>query len=253
VDESWRTAISTYDTNRILIRGHPIEELMERVSFGDLTFLLLSGRLASPKEARLWNAILVAVAEHGPTPPSTMAARVIASGNRRAAEAAVAGGLLAIGDAHGGAGEEAMRMLYEGLRAGEAQPLYAVAEEVVARYRAQGRRVPGIGHRVHHPDPRTVVLWRMAREEGVAQDSITLMEGIAEAASRSAGRVLPVNVDGALAAILVGMEFPPEVGKLAFLLGRCAGIAAHVLEEWTRERPMRIRVPFTYDGPPATG
>ncbi len=251
MQEPWRTAISTYDRNRILLRGYPIEDLMRKVGFGEVAFLLLRGRLPTPSEAKLWNAILVAVSDHGPTPPSTMAARVIASGNRRAPEAAVAGGLLAIGDAHGGAGEEAMRMLYGGLERmrTEELPYEAVAERIMAEYRSRGQRIPGLGHRVHDPDPRTVVLWEMAQEEGVAASAIALLQAIAEAASRAAGRSLPVNVDGALAAVLVGLEFPPEVGRLVFLLGRCAGIAAHVLEELVRERPMRIHVPFVYDGP----
>jgi citrate synthase len=73
------------------------------------------------------------------------------------------------------------------------------------------------------------------------------MRAVAAVLAKSA-RPLPVNVDGALAAVLVDMSFEPAVAKIAFLLGRCAGIAAHVLEELTRERPMRIEVPFVYDG-----
>ncbi|MGH2452165.1 MAG: citryl-CoA lyase [bacterium] len=246
--EPWRTAISTFEPNRILIRGRPVEALMAGGNFADVAFLLLRGRPPSAAESRVWNAMLIAVADHGPTPPSTMAARVIASGNRRAVEAAVAGGLLAVGDAHGGAGEETMRMLRQGLAliADERLTVPAAAERVAETYRRRGERIPGVGHRVHTRDPRTETLWTLAQEAGLAGAAVELMRAVAAAARPE--RPLPVNVDGALAAVLVEMGFEPAVGKIVFLLGRCAGISAHVLEELTREKPMRIEVPFVYDG-----
>jgi citrate synthase len=245
----WRTAISTFEPNRILIRGRPVEELMAGGNFGDVAFLLLRGRAPTAAESRLWNAVLIAVSDHGPTPPSTMAARVIASGNRRAVEAAVAGGLLAVGDAHGGAGEAAMRLLRRTLAMITDHGLTAesASDRLVDEYRSRGERIPGIGHRVHTRDPRTDALWAIARDAGLAGGAIEVMGAIATSLSRS-GTPLPVNVDGALAAVLLDLGFEPAVGKIAFLLGRCAGIAAHVLEELTRERPMRIEVPFVYDG-----
>jgi citrate synthase len=247
--EPWRTAISNVEQNRILIRGRPVEELMAGGNFADVAFLLLRGRLPTAAESRTWNAILIAVADHGPTPPSTMAARVIASGNRRAVEAAVAGGLLAVGDAHGGAGEATMHILRRALAMIRDQGITAesVADRLVDEYRSRGERIPGIGHRVHTRDPRTEALWAIARDAGLAGEAIEVMRAIAAALSKS-GTPLPVNVDGALAGVLVDMGFEPAVGKIAFLLGRCAGIGAHVLEELTRETPMRIEVPFVYDG-----
>ena len=248
--EPWRTAISTYEPNRIRIRGHAVEELMVRGNFADVAFLLLRGRLPDPPESRVWNAILTASADHGPTPPSTMAARVIASGNRRAPEAAIAGGLLAIGDAHGGAGEEAMEMLRRALTTirEEGRSVDEAARALLDSYRTARRRIPGVGHRVHTRDPRTDALWTLAAEAGLSGKAVELMRTIAVVLSK-ADRPLPVNVDGALAAVLVDMGFEPAVGRIAFILGRCAGIAAHVLEELTREKPMRIEVPFVYDGP----
>ena len=101
---------------------------------------------------------------------------------------------------------------------------------------------------MHTNDPRTDALWTLSAEAELAGKAVELMRSIAAALSK-ADRPLPVNVDGALAAVLVDMGFEPAVGRVAFILGRCAGIAAHVLEELTREKPMRIEVPFTYDGP----
>ena len=67
---------------------------------------------------------------------------------------------------------------------------------------------------------------------------------------REAGKVIPINIDGALAAILVDLGFPPAFGKLVFIIGRVAGISAEVAEEYEREKPMRIRIPVEYDGRP---
>ena len=246
----WRSAITAFDRERISTKGWPIEELLTWGNYADVAFLMLSGRRPTESESRLFNAVLIASADHGPTSPSTLAARVIASGNRRALEAAIAGGILAIGDAHGGAGEEAMQMLRDGLQqlSGGADR-DQVAADIVARYASTGRRLPGLGHRFHDKDPRTAVLWALSAKAGLPQEPIDLMAAIETALAARLNRLLPVNVDGAIAAVLVSMDFMPAVGRIAFILGRCAGIATHALEELTRERPMRIKFPYRYDGP----
>lgn len=249
----WRTAITDFGNGRIGIRGVPIEQLMGWGSFGAVVFLLLCGRAPSEAEGKLFNAMLIASCDHGPTSPSTLTARVIASGNRRAPEAAVGGGLLAIGDAHGGAGEAAMVMLYEALREqGAGGDVDAIATSLVDRMRGAGQRLPGLGHRFHDADPRVAALWRQADDLGVAQDAIAMMRVIERALEAACGKRHPVNIDGAIAAVLAGLRCEPIIGRLLFLIGRCAGIAAHVREELTRESPMRIRFPYVYDGPPAT-
>ena len=248
--DAWRTAITAFDNERIVIRGRSVEELMGTGSFGDAAFLLLNGRSPSRAESIVWNAVLIASCDHGPTSPSAFAARVIASGNRRAPEAAVGGGILAIGDAHGGAGEDAMAYLKQGLgrmRGGVARE--DAAHEIVLRYREEGRRLPGLGHRFHAVDPRTERLWALSNEHGLAGDGIGLMRAVETAARDIIGRSLPVNVDGAIAAALVDLGLEPPIARMAFILGRTAGIAAHVLEELAREQPMRLRFGFTYDGP----
>ncbi|HYB71795.1 MAG TPA: citryl-CoA lyase [Candidatus Sulfotelmatobacter sp.] len=250
--EPWRSALTSYDRDQILIRGRPIQELMGAGNFADAAFLLLSGRAPTPGESRLWNAILTACADHGPSSPSALAARVAASGNRQSVSAAVAAGVLAIGDVHGGAGQQAMEMLVDGLARAERQGASpeAVAERIAAEHAEAGRRIPGLGHRIHGTDPRTTVLFDLARAAGVSGRAVGLLQHLQAAASRRAGKGLPINIDGALGAVLLDLGFPPDVGHVAFLLGRVAGIAAHVLEERAREKPMRIRIPFTYDGPP---
>ena len=249
--DNWRTAIATSDGDHIWIRGYDVTALMTRSGFTETIFLLHQGRLPSPGETRLLNAILVGVADHGAGAPSCATARLAASGNRQSLSAAIAAGILAIGDEHGGAGSACMEMIGAGidLAAKEGISLEEAAGRVCQEARAQKRRLPGMGHRVHTTDPRTAVLFAMARENGLAGKGITFIEAL-EQKLRDAVKPLPINIDGALAAVLYDLGFPSAFGKLVFIIGRVAGLTAEVAEEYTREKAMRIRIPVTYDGVP---
>jgi citrate synthase len=249
--DPWRTAIVNAADGRIRLRGFDITALMTRATFTDTLFLLHRSELPTPDERALLDAILIGVADHGAGAPSCAAARLAASGNRQSLSAAVAAGLLAVGDEHGGAGSLCMEVIAAGIALArrESLSLEEAAARTVAELRASGRRMPGLGHRVHSTDPRTKVLFDMARERNVAGDGITFIEAV-EAALRAQGKTLPINIDGALAAVLHDLGFPPPFGKLVFFVGRMAGLTAEVAEEYAREKPMRIRIPVEYDGPP---
>jgi len=248
--EPWRTAIATSDATGIWIRGRDLTSLMKDATFTDLIVLLHLGRLPSPGERRLLDALLIGVADHGAGAPSCAAARLAASGNRASLSAAVAAGVLAIGDDHGGAGSNCMELIAQALEAGKRDGLTpaAAAMRTVDATMAAKRRIPGLGHRVHTTDPRVKVLFEMARAEGIAGDGILFMEALeAQAAKRI--KTLPMNIDGALAAILHDMGFPPPAGRFMFIIGRVAGLTAEVAEELAREKPMRIKFDVHYDGP----
>ncbi len=249
--EPWRTGITTSDETSIFIRGYNIASLMTEATFTDTIFLLHQGRLPSREERRLLDAILIGVSDHGPAAPSAAAARIVASGNRRSMEAAVAAGVLAMGDAHGGAAFDCMQMIGDGIALAhrESIPLSEAARRIAADAKSERRRLPGIGHRVHTEDPRTRVLFGMAQASGVAREGIAFMKALEEAA-REQIRPLPINIDGALSGVLYDLGFPPPVAKLIFIIGRVAGVTAHVMEECTREKPMRVKIPVEYDGPP---
>jgi citrate synthase len=249
--ESWRTAIANSDETHIWIRGYDIAALMKRASFADLFYLLHRSRLPAPGERRLVDAMLIAVADHGAGAPSCAAARLVASGNRVSLSAAVAAGLLAIGDEHGGAGSACMEMIAGSVERArrEGVSVREAAGQAVTAAVAERRRLPGLGHRVHTTDPRVSVLFDMARETGLAGDGITFVLAL-EAEARARIKPLPINVDGALAAVLHDLGFPPAAGQFLFMIGRVAGLTAEVAEEHARERPMRIRIPVTYDGAP---
>jgi citrate synthase len=124
-----------------------------------------------------------------------------------------------------------------------------VADQTVQNALAAGQRLPGLGHRAHKVDPRTAVLFGMARQANLAGEGIAFVEAL-EAAIRRHGKTISINIDGALAAILHDLGFPPPFGKLLFIIGRVAGLSAEVAEEYERETPMRVKIPLTYDGPP---
>ena len=249
--EPWRTAIATYDDDHIWVRGYDVTALMAQKTFSDTIFLLHQARLPNDGERRLLDPILVSVADHGAGAPSCATARLAASGNRQSPSAAIAAGVLAIGDEHGGAGSSCMEIIAAGLELANERSISIAdaARKTVEDSVARKKRLPGLGHRTHSTDPRTAVLFQMARESGVAGRGIEFMEALGQAASEMI-RPLPVNVDGALAAVLHDLGFPPVFGKLVFIIGRVAGLTAEVAEEYAREKAMRIRIPVNYDGVP---
>ena len=249
--DNWRTAIATSDDTHIWMHGYDVTDLMTRADFTDTIFLLHRGRLPNNGERRILNAILIAVADHGSGAPSCATARLAASGNRQSPSAAVAAGVLAIGDEHGGAGSLCMEMIAAGVALAEREsiPILEAARKVADDAVANRKRLPGLGHRVHATDPRKAVLFKLAADAGVSGQGVAFMEALEQAAHEKI-KPLPMNVDGALAAVLYDMGFPPLFGKLIFIVGRVAGLTAEVAEEYAREKAMRIRIPVTYDGVP---
>src|SRR5437764_9559460 len=149
--EMWRTAIVDAGPTHLRVRGHDVPTLMREATFTDLIFLLHHDRLPSPGERRLLDAILIGVADHGAGAPSCAAARLAASGNRQSPAAAVAAGVLTIGDEHGGAGSGCMELIAAGV---ERSRFESISIDEAARHvgdEAKGvkKRLPGFGHRVH--------------------------------------------------------------------------------------------------------
>jgi citrate synthase len=250
--DSWRSAITDADGNRIIVRGHDLVSLMQHGTYADVVALLLGGHKPDEGERRLIDAILIGIADHGAGSPSAATARMAATGNRQAPEAAVAAGILAIGDAHAGAGTACMVIIAGALEraAREARSVAEIARATAVDARAAGRRLPGLGHRIYREDPRTTVLFAIAKQYGKAGQGVAFMRALESAVAETV-KPLPINIDGAIAAVLHDLGYPAEAAKLIFIVGRTAGLAAHVMEEYTRERPMRVRIPVIYDGPPA--
>jgi citrate synthase len=250
---TWKSEITLIEPNKVAVRGYPIDQLMGRISFGEMVYLVLKGELPTPEIGKLMDAILVSSVDHGTTPPSALAARTIASGGAPLTTG-IAGGIMTINRHHGGAIEGCMRVLNELVAYQEAKGCDALtaAREKMAEFRAKKMRVPGYGHRVHSADPRTRRLFALADETGVAGKYIGMADALRQAMKESLNRDLPMNVDGGIAAVLCELGFPPELGNGFFAISRTVGLTAHVYEEQTRERPMRKISPTAqeYDGPP---
>jgi len=178
--DAWRTAIVDSRDGHIRIRGYDIGTLMTGKTFTDTIFLLHKGEIPTAAERRIMDAILTAIADHGSGAPSCAAARLALSGNRQSLSAAVAAGILAVGDDHGGAGSGTMELIADGLALAREQSLSLddAARRVVMEAREQGRRLPGFGHRVHHTDPRTTILLELAAEGGVSGDGVQFIHAI---------------------------------------------------------------------------
>ncbi|MHA2073451.1 MAG: citryl-CoA lyase [Candidatus Hodarchaeales archaeon] len=239
--KKWETKITSVKPNELLVRGYPLDELIGDISYAAGIFLILRGELPSPSEERVINAILVALIDHGVTAPSAVTARSVASCGVPITTA-MASGILAVGDHHGGAGERCMEFLQNELKT-DIKDIPQLAKKVVEKTRAQKIRIPGFGHRFHTNDPRTTKLLQVAEEAGISGKYAHFAKLISEELSKQSGRSLPLNVDGAIGALLADMNFPPELGKAFFAISRITGITAHILEEVTTQRPMRTIMP----------
>jgi len=248
----WKTAITDVKPNHICLRGYPMEELMGKVSFAQAAYLALKGELPSPEAGKLIDAIFVSSVDHGASPPSVLAARTVASTGAEL-NAAIAAGILAISRYHGGAIEEGMKLFLRIAREREktGKDEEQVILDVLKEMKDKKQRASGFGHRIHTQDPRTEKLFSLAEELGIAGQFVRIARGVEKMLERLTGKKLPINVDGAIAALLCELEISPEIGNAFFIISRVPGLVAHVHEEKTRMRPMRKIDPrdYEYDGP----
>ncbi len=248
----WKSSITKVEPNHLVTKGYRQQDLMGNIPFPHVVYLLVTGKLPNKAHGKMMDAILTACIDHGVTSPSPMAARVVASGGVPL-PSAVAAGILSIGDAHGGAIEKGACFMQAGVNRmkEEGCSIDEMAKVLVAESREKHQRILGFGHRVHSEDPRTVRLFALADELDITGDHIKLAEAIEKELKSSLKKKLPINVDGAIAAVISDMDLDWRLGKAFFLLGRVAGLTAQVYEEQTRFKPMRkmFSVDCEYDGP----
>ncbi len=250
--EKWKTAITHIAPNEIRLRGYPVEELMGRRSYAEVAWLALKGELPTPAQGRMLDAIFVSSVDHGVTPPSCLAA-ITAASTGAPVNAALAAGILSINKHHGGAIENCMQIVREAnvLKAEKGLSTDEAAAELVADYLGQKERLAGFGHRFHTRDPRAVRLFELADETGVSGEHVEMARALETQLQTQSGKDLPLNVDGAIGAVLLELGFEPEIANAFFIVARLPGLLAHVLEEWERQKPMRRIDPsaWEYDGP----
>ncbi|UCD18583.1 MAG: citryl-CoA lyase [Candidatus Zixiibacteriota bacterium] len=247
-DQQWHSSITEIGPGKIRVRGYHITDIMEKLNFAEAVFLILKGELPNRAESEMMRAILVSSIDHGCSPPSVLGARnVIAGGNPL--NAAIAGGVLVIGDSHGGAIENAAKIMQRWAKKEGA--IKKLADDLVDYILENKIRMPGFGHRLHNVDPRTIKLFEIAKRCGFSGRHIELCIAIEKALEEKLGRKLPINVDGGIAAVISDMGFDWRLGKGFFIISRVPGLVAQAYEEMTREKPMRElgNRNFSYDGP----
>jgi len=214
----WKTEISSSGEDAV-IRGEKLEQVMD-MEFADAIWLLLKGEKPGEKESELFNTILSSSIDHGVGNPSTVSARTIQSGGNDM-NTSVAGGILSLGDSHGGAIEECMQILQS----------EKTARQIVEEYLQNGENIPGIGHKVYDDvDPRAQKMLEKAEKLELSGESVDKMKEIKTVfAEKKVDLVM--NVDGATAAVMSDLGWEPELGKGFFIIARTPGIVAHVREE----------------------
>jgi citrate synthase len=226
-----RSELGWSTPDRIVVRGKDLPgELLGRINLGDMAFLELMGRVPTPQESTVFNAILVTLVEHGIT-PSALAARLTYAGAPESLQAAVAAGLCGLGTVFVGSMEGVAKMLADALPRDRAKTattaeLEAIARDTVATWRAQKRPIPGLGHPIHKPvDPRTVRLFELAKECGFYGRYCALMEEIAKT------RNITLNATGAIGALACELGLDWKIVKGLGVMARAVGLVGHLLEE----------------------
>lgn len=237
-----RSNITRATADSVHVHGQDLTELIGKVNLGDFAFLELFQRLPDERESILVNAMLVSLVEHGVT-PSVIAARMTIMGAPESLQGAVAAGLMGLGNTFVGTIEGAARVCQQELpdggrhgitaqdRLGDDE-ITALAIKIVDEHKATGKTLAGIGHPVHKPvDPRAQRLFALSAELGYDDSGPRLMTAISTVASERSGKILPVNVTGAIGALSATLGIPWNVARGLGVMARAVGLVGHLLEE----------------------
>jgi citrate synthase len=237
----WKTSISRVESDRIITRGYRQEELIEKITFPEMVYLLLKGELPPENHANMLQSVLVSFCDHGVTPPSTQVTRLMASAGSPI-NACVSGGILSFGEHHAGALERCMNVLQSALEdidweGSTVNIVKHVAQELVDEYLQNRKKIPGYGHRFHQKDPRPPKLIELASKNNCFGIHTQLALNIEEILLKT--KNIKMNIDGANAGILSDMGFKSEIGTGIFMIGRLPALVAHANEEKNREIDFR--------------
>ena len=251
-EEWWATSIIEMRPGMIRYRGYAIEDLIGRISFPAMIWLMLRGELPSEGQADLLGTALMAAVDHGPQAPSIAIARMAATCGV-GINNAMASAINVLGDVHGGAGEQCVE-IYQAIaaRMEGGQALAAAVEAELAALAERGIKfVPGFGHRFHPIDPRAPRLLEVveaAAAEGVVDGRFAAIgRAVEEAlARRKGGKRIPMNIDGATAVIYAELGFPPPLCRGLFVLSRSVGALAHAWEQMQAGERNKGPIPRRY-------
>jgi citrate synthase len=227
------THIANATAEDVFVRGKSLcADLIGKVNFTEMTYFQVTGKMPSAAQARVLDACLVALMEHGLT-PSVLATRLTYGSSPEAMQAAIAAGILGVGSVFVGTVEGCAALL---ARIVASSAVEKEAKAIADDHRAGKRAVPGFGHPLHKPDdPRAPVILRVAQDSGVAGAHVAALRALAAAVDAAAGKHLTINATGGIAAALLDAGIPAEIMRGFAILARCAGLVGHVREE--QERP----------------
>ncbi len=259
----WDTSIIRVRRNELMIQGYPLEQLMGRVTYGEMAHLMITGELPRSKEIQtLLDALLVAVCDHGANSPA-VATSIMAATCGIPLNCVIASGMNLLGEIHGGPIEAATRLFYRADR--EIRETGKSTERVVGelcREYLEGKDyVPGFGHPVHDRDPRVIRLFELvneARECGAVTggflDIARMFEKVLPAVFSK--KKIPINIDGGGAVVLCEVGIPAGAAMGFVCLSRGLGLMAHGFETLSRRERLKAPMPpnllseeMTYSGP----
>lgn len=251
----WRTAISRARSGEILVRGYPIEEIIEKLTSTEAHWLLLQGELPTPQQADIFDVLLRSGMDQQLISSAASATRFAASASRNPVSA-VAAGMLATGVVTGSP-LPAMEMLYEAsesMAATGSTPAEA-ARGVVADYRARRELIPGLGHPTHRGgiEPRAEAVRRAVMAKGGWGQHCQLLDAIHAELEQALGRSVTINLAGMIAAVYCDLDFDPLVAEGVSALEYGWALIAHAVEEIRDGVPLRIipdALGTVYTGPP---
>lgn len=228
-DLSFQTTVSGRTKDGLVLRGQSLEKLIAEADFVSTLFLSITGREPTAGETKMLNALLVAAIDHGIEPASGFVPRVVAaSGNDILT--AMASTILALGPYHGGAITSAMKVFQTFSPA--LSDIELACSELVSEYKNGGVRIPGYGHPLYKTeDPRSQQLLKIAQAAKLDPFYPNVAQILEQVIESRYKKRLVLNVDGAMAAILVAMNFPAQSGNAIFAVARVAGSVAHIIEE----------------------
>jgi len=259
VEDWWRTEIIDMKPGEIRYRGYAIEELIGNVGFVEMIWLMMRGELPAKGQAELLEIALMSAVDHGPQAPGIAIARMSATCGV-GLNNALASGINALGDVHGGAGEQAVDF-YNEIRAdmNNEDDLDLIVERILDNFFSAGNKyVPGFGHRFHPVDPRAPRLLELvdrAADAGqVTGEYAAIGRTIEASLERLKGRRIPMKIDGATAVIYAELGFPAPLARGLFCLSRSVGILAHAWEQTQQGGRNKGPIPrdmiWTYSGHP---
>lgn len=217
------THINNDETKPALFGEKDLLETAQKNTFTEMIFEMLTERTPSEAEVRLLNLILNLSSDHGPNAPSAVAT-ITATKEGKTMGEAVGIGMAQIGDRHGGAGGPLMEILYR------VQGEGVSIKDVVAENLKEGKRIPGMGHRVYKDlDPRAQLIMKTALENGIGEEYVKIVNELRDELEKQSGKSLPVNIDGAIAAVFCGFGLSPELGIAVFIIARAPGLCAHFI------------------------